>query len=129
MVSLIVSDSIPNSNYTSDVTIEVIPPKLGNVTVTTEPDAVTAESTVDLKVRYTATKVLADDNSYGRIRVQLPAGWGLADPDDDRKIYLKRQTGKPNATYLSLVGSSSGVTFAKITGNPDGLNDVDRGPR
>ena len=71
-VSLMVSDDISGSNYTSSTMIEVIPPKLGNVTVTVTPDPVTAESTVDLTVRYTATKVLADDNTYGRIRVQLP---------------------------------------------------------
>ena len=62
-VPLIVRDSIPGSNYTSDVTIQVIPPKLGNVLVTVTPDPVTAEATVDLKVRYTATKVLADDDT------------------------------------------------------------------
>ena len=115
-IPLMVSDSIPNSNYTANVTIEVVPPKLGTVTVT--PDAVTAESTVDLKVRYTATRVLADDNTYGRIRVQLPANWGPSDT-----IHLERPVGTPDATYLSLA-KSSGVTLAAaaVTGDPAGLS-------
>ena len=115
-VPLIVTDDIPASDYTSDVTIQVIPPKLGNVRVT--PDTVTAESMVDLTVRYTATNTLADDDTYGRIRVELPAGWGPSDSSDI--IHLKRQVGDPDATYVTL-GKSSGVKLAKITGNPDGL--------
>ena len=77
--TLDISDSIVDASYAK--TIEVIPPKLGNVTVTHTPDAVTAEATIDLTVRYTATQVLADDNTYGRIRVELPAGWTHSEDD------------------------------------------------
>ena len=115
--ALVIEDSIVGSSYAK--TIEVIPPKLGNVTVT--PDPVTAEATVDLTVRYTATQVLADDNTYGRIRVELPAGWTHSEDYDE--IFTERPVGKSDATYLSLA-KSSGVTLAKTIGNPDGLTPV-----
>ena len=71
-----------------------------------------AESMVDLKVRYTATKVLADGTaSYGRIQVQLPAMWG-----PDVPIELERPVGDPDATYLSLA-KSSGVTLSSSSNN------------
>ena len=60
-----VTDSIVDSNY--DVTVKVTPLKLGAVAVTPD-DPVTAGGMVDLKVKYTATKVL----SFGRIQVTLP---------------------------------------------------------
>ena len=117
MVSLRVEDGILGSNYSA--MIEVIPQKLGNVTVTTEPDAVTAESTVDLTVRYTATKVLADGAAtYGRIRVQLPKGWTHS--EDDGEIFKERPVGNSDATYLSLA-KSSGVTLPKTAGKDDAL--------
>ena len=73
--SVLVTDSIPGADYASSAMIKVIPPKLGNVTVTPKDPA--AESMVDLKIRYTATRVLADGTAtYGRIQVQLPAMWG-----------------------------------------------------
>ena len=87
--ALVIEDSIVGSSYAK--TIEVIPPKLGNVTVTHTPDAVTAEATIDLTVRYTATQVLADDSTYGRIRVELPAGWTHSEDDDE---IFDRTTGR-----------------------------------
>ena len=113
-VLVTVLDDIPGSDYDASTMVEVMPPKLGSVTVT--PKEVFAESMVDLKVRYTATGTLADGSStYGRIRVQLPKGWG---PEGD--IELERPVGTPNATYLSLA-KSSGVTLKAVTGDPDGL--------
>ena len=111
-----VSDLISGSDYASSTMIEVIPPKLGNVTVT--PDAVTAEAIEKLTVRYAATKVLADADTYGRIRVKLPADWG---PDDIEDIHLKRPVGAPDATYLSLA-KSSGVTVPKSAGQDAALS-------
>ena len=98
--ALIIEDSIVGSDYAK--TIEVIPPKLGNVTILSG-DSVTAEDMVDFKIRYTATSVLADDDNSGRIRVKLPAGWG---PPTSGELYPERQPGNPEATYLSLAKSS-----------------------
>ena len=61
--------------------------KLGTIRVSTTPDKVTADSTVDLTVRYVASSKLADKDatpaSYGKIQVTLPAGWG---PDNSAMI-------------------------------------------
>ncbi len=102
-----VTDSIDadGSNYMADAAITINPvdlAKWGNIRVT--PTAATANSVVDLMVRYTATNTLADSTattpSYGRIQITLPPGWG---PNDE--IHLERQVGEPNATYLNLVKS------------------------
>ena len=61
---LTVTDSIVGSDYDSSAVIKVTPLKLGAVAVTSD-DPITAGGTVDLKVKYTATKAL----SFGRIQV------------------------------------------------------------
>ena len=115
-VSLTVTDSIPNSEatYASKTMIAVHPPTAGDVSILSGK-TVPAEGTVDLKVRYAATEVLAgkdgDDTYSGRIRVELPTGW--THQSDDSGIFTERPVGKPDATYLSLVGSSSAVLSAK----------------
>ena len=115
-VALTVKDDIPGSAY-DDVTIEVKPQKRGTVTVT--PKDVFAESVVDLKVRYTARDTLAGpvdgNDTYGRIRVELPAGWGAND-----NIVVERPTGDPDATYVTLTGSSAVInTKPVLTPNLD----------
>ena len=115
-VSLTVTDSIPNSEatYASKTMIAVHPPTAGDVSILSGK-TVPAEGTVDLKIRYAATEVLAgkdgDDTYSGRIRVELPMGWTYQ--SDDSEIFKERPVGKPDATYLSLVGSSSAVLSAK----------------
>ena len=114
--SLTVTDSIPNSEatYASKTMIAVHPPTAGDVSILSGK-TVPAEGTVDLKVRYAATEVLAgkdgDDTYSGRIRVELPTGWTHQSADSE--IFTERPVGKPDATYLSLVGSSSAVLSAK----------------
>ena len=104
--------------YGSNVhpTIVVNRKYLGEVAVT--PGSMAAETTVDLKVRYTATNTLADPSdsdtvtagvqptSFGRVQITLPEGWGAA---TDGGIYTERQASNRDATYLSL-RKSSGVT-------------------
>ena len=102
-----------------------------------------AEGTVDLMVKYTATKGLAIrpskatdaedlDSTYGRIQITLPEGWGpdgdgaddkTDDPDavnqdvDDGMIYEKRQSDS-SKTYLSWT-HSGGVVLRKDDGKPN----------
>ena len=115
-VSLTVTDDIPNSaaTYASRIMIAVQPPTSGDVSILSGK-TVPAEGMVDLKIRYAATEVLAgkdgDDTYSGRIRVELPMGW--THQSDDSEIFKERPVGKPDATYLSLVGSSSAVLSAK----------------
>ena len=101
--------------------------KIGRVTVT--PKEVTAESMVDLVVKYVATKTLADptadadtssadtvEPTLGRIQVTLPDDWGpdgTATPIAGR-IFLARQPGDRNATYVTVT-KSGGV---KLTSTP-----------
>ena len=66
----------------SQATITLRKPNLGDVIVT--PDEVTAEDVVNLRIRYDATIDLAmpvsstdaDDATFGRVQIMLPAGWG-----------------------------------------------------
>ena len=117
-VSLTVTDSIPNSaaTYASKTMVAVQPPTSGDVSILSGK-TVPAEGTVDLKVRYTATEVLAgkdgDDTYSGRIRVELPTGW--THQSNDSEIFTERPVGNPDATYLSLVGSSSAVLKCKAS--------------
>ena len=90
--------------------------------VKVSPPSVAAEGMVDLEVKYTATKHLAERKSgattaedgmstYGRIQITLPPGWGpdvmVATPPPGM-IYEKPQS-DPKATSLDL-DPSGGVT-------------------
>ena len=100
---------------------------IGEVTIS--PDAVTAGSVVDLTITYKATRNLADptfdtdedgeegiQQSYGRIRVTLPTGWGAADASG---INPTRPSGNRDATYLVLTKSGS-LAYAAIPLAVDG---------
>ena len=131
-----VDDDIGGADYTASTMIKVLPPKLGRVTVKVDgktAKSVTAESTVDLTVRYVATSPhLADDDTYGRIKIQLPKGWGHA--EDEEMIHLEPQVGNRDATYLRLTKTSKvdlkASTPVVISGsNSDGWTitiDVDK---
>ena len=120
--------------------LEPLDDPVGNVEVT--PASVPAEGTVDLMVKYNATKGLAIrpskatdaedlDSTYGRIRITLPEGWGpdgdgednLSDPNtvttltDNGMIYEKRQSDS-SKTYLSWT-HSGGVVLRKDDGKPN----------
>ena len=120
--------------------------------VVVSPESVSAEGTVDLTVRYTATNnnkglavpasgaTASEDgkSTYGRIQITLPPTWGprgtltigdqgpvIGGPDgtESAVIYEKRQP-EPQATYLSLV-PSGGVILRKDGGK---ANDADGNP-
>ena len=107
--------------------------KDGEIKITSK---VTADSMVDLEIRYEATRDLAatgkviyvvDDpdteadestnvadntSTYGRIQITLPANWGPGNADVDgivppgNMINVEYVPGKPNVTYLSYTKSS-----------------------
>ena len=128
MVGLFVNTA-PAHNIANTITgVDDDATPIGNVTIT--EGTVTAESMVDLKIRYTATTTLADPKgvdhdddtstanvptSLGRIRINLPAGWG---PDHTaipaETIHTSRPIGQRDATYLT-VRKTSAVTFADFS--------------
>ena len=124
MPNLTLSDSIVASDYDAAATLKVTPAKLGDVTVTTDPDTVAAGEMVDLEVRYTATEAM----SFGRIQVTLPTS---------QTINPKRQN-DPDLTYVTVDPSRSSVVLpTDVNGDPDYLSiegdtvtiDVDSMPR
>ena len=111
---------------------------LGSVVVTTSPKDVTAEGLVTLTVKYTATLDLAvpdtdadvpdtdadestDDSTFGRIQVQLPAGWGPATNDEltdllSLRAFSRVKLRKAIATATNDVGTPTVVNTANTDG-------------